>query len=381
MLDCRVSFSGALLAQVCLHCKCFRCPHRLIDLTEDSIISCTILILIQRVQEPFRCHLFGVMRQALILPLTTPKKNPPLRPMYSEMSFKCRSSASMSSRTLVASHNPSKTTLTLNKLDKAVGLGIYTSEPSFLTPRPSLSSIRTHTTMQTIPRHSPVPPLPTYFPKQYRKRSAAHKAVYPPRRPPRPECTPGGRTVRAVPSTPSLSIANLKEYNRSIESLSSTYSRSVSGERRSPKGFQTGNLLTVGARSYTHSSESTATMKKSPLGIVRMASHPDVPIRAKCTRDFDSSSDSDIDDTTTLQERLSGRLPIARSVSDFGDVKYWTDCQTVVHTSPVVKGSRRRPSLHRLAMRKSKEREVRPDYRQHGVGVAKTYRLLEPWQY
>lgn len=337
------------------------------------LTSATLLTLNERVQEPFRCHLFGITKQPHALPQTIVNNNPPLRAMYSEMSFKCKSSASLSSRTPATSRDASMSTLYTK--EKAVGLGIYTSEPLFLTPRPSLSSIRTHTIIQSLPKHSPIPPLPAYFPERYRRGTAAHKTVCPPRRPPRPERTPRGRTIRAGPSTPALSTANLNAYNRSMESLSSVYSRSVSGEQHSrQRGAENTRRLTVGSRSCI--SGTTTTLNRSPLAVVSLASHPErCHIQTKRSQSSRSSTDSDIDDTWTLQ----ARLPVVSTVSECRDPKYWTDCQAV--TSPKAQATRPRSGLHRLAMRRSKGREARHPYKQCGERVQKTYRLLEPWQY
>ena len=240
--------------------------------------------------------------------------------MFSEMSFKCRSSTSLSSHTLVPSFD-STSSLLASKPEKVVGLGIYapnTSPAAFLAPRPLLSSIRTHTTIGTIPPLSPLPPLPAYFPAKYRKGSAMHKAIYPPKRPQRPERSKSERTVRIVPPSPALSATNLEMHNNSAESLSSVYSRSTSGEKHSPRAVQRPVQLTDGSRSY--SSGSTVTIVKSPLGAMRLADRPDVVLMGKSSRvSSASSTDTEIDDVATLQ----AKLPSVKAVSEFGDVQAW----------------------------------------------------------
>ena len=237
------------------------------------------------------------------------------------MSFKCRSSSSLSSRTLVPSQHNSLTNLLPSCPEKAVfGLGIYApkqSTPSFLTPRPSLHSIRTHTMMSSLPPPSlPLPPLPAYFPEKYRQPSAIQKAIHAPRpqRPYQPSRSHSSRTVRMVPPSPALSCSNLAAFNRSTESLSSVYSRSISGEKHSPRP----GALSESSRSF--SSGSTATVVKSPLGAMRRAETPDtVVMPSSRSRSSSEESDSDVDDA----EMLQAKLPSVKAVSDFGEVGNW----------------------------------------------------------
>lgn len=258
-----------------------------------------------------------MIKEQALLPLILPYKVSRQGPMFSEMSFKCRSSSSSSSHTLVPFHDSSKG-LHLNKPEKVCGLGLYEPKVSatLLGPRPSLSSIRTHTSIGTIPPSSPLPPLPTYFPERYRQGSAIHTAIYPPRRPSRPKRSKSEQTVRIVPPSPALSISNLKLHNSSMESLSSVYSRSISGEKRGPRE-QRPTTFTDGSRSY--SSGSTATIVKSPLGAMRLADRPEVVVLSRHSRVSSDSSATEIDDVITLQ----AMLPSVKAVSDFGDVQAW----------------------------------------------------------
>lgn len=238
--------------------------------------------------------------------------------MYSEMSFKCRSSTSTSSHRLVASQTDSVTHLLPSRPEHAYGLGIYAprqSAPSFLTPRPSLSSIRTHTTMNSMPPpSSPLPPLPAYCPDKYRRRSAMAKAVYSPKPGYQQNRRQSEKTVRIVPPSPALSTANLAAFNRSTESLSSVYSRSISGEGRGSRPVAT----RAGSRSY--SSESTSTIAKSPLGAMRLASDPETVVMSGAVScGSNDGADSDIDDAATLQ----AKLPSVKAVSEFGQVEDW----------------------------------------------------------
>lgn len=294
-------------------------------LTGASVFSGALFILMHRAREPFTCHLLGKAREQPLLPLVLPYKTSLDRPnpTFSEMSFKCRSSKSLSSRTLVpSSYTESTTSLLLKQPEKAVGLEIYSPrsvKPSFLGPRPSLASISSHASIHVPPPTSPLPPLPAYFPEKYGRGSAMYKAIYPPKRPQRPSRRRSERTVRMVPPSPALSVANLAAFNRSAESLSSVYSRSISGERHESRIQQ--RLGTLAADSRSFSSSSTATIIKSPLGAMRLASDPDVVVGSRRDRRHSSSADSesDIDDAATLQ----ARLPSVKAVSDFGEVSGW----------------------------------------------------------
>ena len=279
--------------------------------------------MVYRSEDPFRAHLLGIAKEQDLLPLMLPYKACGQRSRFSDMSFKCRSSTSLSSHTLVPTFDSSSTTLLLKRPEKVVGLGIYAPKASatFLGPRPSLSSIRTHTTIGTMPPAYPLPPLPAYFPQRYRKGSAMHTAVYPPRRPPVPERSKSERTVRIVPPSPALSMTNLGLHNSSMESLSSVDSRSISGESFSPNRMKRSITLTDDSRSY--SLGSTATIIKSPLSYMTLAKQPDGMIINKHSRKSSDGSATEIDDVVTLQ----AKLPSVKAVSHFGDIETWK-CQS-----------------------------------------------------
>ena len=281
-------------------------------LTVLRVVSLALFVITCKIDDPFRAHLCGVTKEESLLPLMLPYKSSMQNPMFSEMSFKCRSSTSLSSHTLVPSCD-STSNLLPSTPEKVVGLGIYATKTSaavFLAPRPSLSSIRTHTTIGTVPPSSPLSPLPAYFPEKYRKGSAMHKALYPPKRPQRRERSKSERTVRIVPPSPALSAANLEMHNNSVESLSSVYSRSISGEKHSPRPIERPTILTDGSRSY--SSGSTVTIIKSPLGAMRLADRPEVVVMNQSTRaSSEGSTDTEIDDAATLQ----AKLPSVKAVS------------------------------------------------------------------
>jgi hypothetical protein len=122
--------------------------------------------------------------------------------MFSEMSFKCRSTTSFasSSYTLTDPNSDPLYTLYPTRPEKAYGLGIYapkksnassssasasssfSTAASFLTPRPSLKTLRNHASLAgprplhlhsksyptTSSAHTPLPPIPTYNPEKYK---------------------------------------------------------------------------------------------------------------------------------------------------------------------------------------------------------------------
>ncbi|RMY89938.1 hypothetical protein D0862_10094 [Hortaea werneckii] len=277
-----------------------------------------LFALLQKTSEPFRANLFGIMKDFDSLPHLLSHAPSTDRAMYSEMSFKCRSSSSLSS---ISTPNRSTSHLLPSCPEKAViGLGIYScknSRPLFLTPRPSLCSIRTHTTIGSRKPCSSLPPLPLYFPDACR-RTTVPKAAVPPQRPPRPYSYSDlqGKTVRMVPPSPALLIPNPVALKRSEESLSSMYSRSINGESRRTSAIRPA-LLRDNGRS--HSSSSTMTVVKSPLGTMRLAGdykkmvstapRPNANATSRDGRVDDDEGNSDIDDAATLQ----ARLPLSKS--------------------------------------------------------------------
>jgi hypothetical protein len=146
-----------------------------------------------------------------------------------------------------------------------------------------------------------------------------------------------------------LSVANLGIHNKSVESLSSVYSRSISGERYSMRFGLFLSDPTVSDRSY--SAGSTATVRKSPLGVMRLASEPDVLVVEM--RSTSVGSGSDIDDAATLQ----AKLPPVQAVGEFGDVSNWDDGVGVVqHADPVwTKGTWRGLRRNRFVVKKTRQ--------------------------
>ncbi|OTA30484.1 hypothetical protein BTJ68_09377 [Hortaea werneckii EXF-2000] len=286
-----------------------------------------LFALLQKTLEPFRANLFGIREDFDSLPHLLSYAASTDRAMFSEMSFKCRSSSSLSSAGSISTPNRSTSHLLPSCPEKAViGLGIYScknSRPSFLTPRPSLCSIRTHTTVGSRKPCLPLPPLPPYFPDACRRNTTVPKAAVPPQRPPRPYSYSDlqGKTVRMVPPSPTLLSPNPVALKRSEESLSSMYSRSISGESRRASAIRPA-LLRENGRAY--SSSSTMTVVKSPLGTMRLAGdymevistarQPKKDVTSRDGRAEDEEADSDIDDAATLQ----ARLPLSKSLAISG---------------------------------------------------------------
>lgn len=242
-------------------------------LTVDRIDTIMLCLLRRHVADANRCYILGVMPEDMLLPLHLSQKRRTLRAKPSEMSFKCRSSVSMASQATVTLWKggdtiPANAELCL----PSHGLGIHTSRSSapasLLYPRPSVSSIRSHTSLPLYqPPASPLPPLPAHLPDARRATSAMHKAIHQPASFSRPTPIRPARsddTLRILPPpVPALSQGNLTVPARRPQSASSIYSRDTTGDseiipRRSPRP----SLITS---SRTSSSSSVATIKPSPL--------------------------------------------------------------------------------------------------------------------
>lgn len=301
------------------HMRRSRCKQILIS---SSTSSGVLFVLMCRIHEPFRYHLFGVMRDQSILPRFSPYKTMNDRPTFSDMSFKCRSSTSLSSKTLVASFSDSRTNLLDDKFgENALRSSLQkSSPPSFLGPRPSLSSIRSYNaSTSTQPPSSLLPPLPAYFPEKPLRRNIMDNAINPPSRPARYGRARKESTLRIVPPSPTISTANMRAFNHSQLSLSSVYSQDISGKRSSMlQQYQVGIL---GEANRACSSDSSLTVLQNRRGPRRLIEYARTlgPVSERPSL-INERFDPDIDDAATLQ----ARLPSVRTVSAFGDVKNWS---------------------------------------------------------
>lgn len=231
-------YNGPVLLQACWRCKILHAlnpvPVWVRLTTSRRITSIALFIIDLKTTEPYHAHLLGIIKPPALIALTLPYRIS-VRPMFSEMSFKCRSTSSFSSYTLVGPNEDTLYTLYPTRPEKAYGLGIYapkaSSTPSFLTNRPSLRSIRSQAPLGVRPLDSsPLPPLPVFGPEKYNKTPAPQKDAAAPR----PECTlrrNGSRKLlRAVHRSPKFPVMDRAV---SSESLSSVYSRSISGDKHS----------------------------------------------------------------------------------------------------------------------------------------------------
>lgn len=241
-------------------------------LTVDRIDTIMLCLLRRHVADANRCYIFGVVPEDMLLPLHLSQKRRTLRAKPSEMSFKCRSSVSMASQVTVTPWKGGDTIPASAELClPSQGLGIHTSRSSapasLLYPRPSVSSIRSHTSLPLYqPPASPLPPLPVYLPDARRATTAMHKAIHQPASFSRPIPIRPARsddTLRILPPpVPALAQVSLAVPARRPQSASSIYSRDTTGDseiipRRSPRP----SLITS---SRTSSSSSVATIKPSP---------------------------------------------------------------------------------------------------------------------
>lgn len=234
-----------------------------------------LCLLRRHVADADRCYILGVMPEDMLLPLHLSQKRRTLRAKPSEMSFKCRSSVSMASQATVTLWKGGDATIPASAelCLPSQGLGIHTSRSSapasLLYPRPSVSSIRSHTSLPLYqPPASPLPPLPAYLPDARRATTAMHKAImYQPASFSRPIPIRPARSddnLRILPPpVPALSQVSLAVPARRPQSASSIYSRDTTGDseiipHRSPRP----SMITS---SRTSSSSSVATIKPSPL--------------------------------------------------------------------------------------------------------------------
>lgn len=286
-----------------------------------SSFTVFLLVLICRVPEPHRYHLFGSVKQPATLPFLLPYKASSNQPNFSEMSFKCRSSTSLSSKTLVHSFSDSRTTL-LPTEPPGDGLGVYapvSHAPSFLAPRPSLSSIRSYTeAISTQPPSSPLPPLPVYRSDKYRRGNTSFNARSVPKR---LECYRGvrrERTLRLVPPSPKIPTSNLAAFNQSQLSLSSVYSQDPSGRRHSTGFDASAGPLASNGRSWSPNNDVITI--QNPQNITRLVDCTgSFPTRVARSMQATEHLDTDIDDAASLQ----AKLPVVRAVSTFGAVQDW----------------------------------------------------------
>lgn len=274
----------------------------------------------------------GINEHQALLPLTLPYKTAD-RPIFSEMSFKCRSTFSFSSYTLVDPNEDTFYTLYPTRPEKAYGLGIYapkTSAASFLTPRPSLKAIRSQASLGHRPtQSSPLPPLPVYHPEKYKDMPEMHRSLPSPRRAYTLKRRGSKGTLRIVPHSSATQIGKTVALDKrpSKESLSSVYSRSVSGA--SPEPHIRPGALDGSRRNATTSS--TLAVRRSPLSTMRVASNGYPVILPKVQQGRRNSRPTDPAGHTLPPQ---ARLPLTRAVSTFSNVQDWTASKDSVARPP-----------------------------------------------
>lgn len=250
----------------------------------------------RRVSGANRCHLLGIVPEHKLLPLFLAHKERALRAMPSEMSFKCRSSTSISTKAMAsreAEHEPmpvvTESWLPPKPTKPDISCSKASVPPSLLHARPSTSSIRSHTSLYLPPPPaSPLPPLPAYLPNRLHAGSTMHRAIYPPRSFSRPVPVRSSRsddTLDLLPPPPvALSSANLAVLSRRRASFSSIYSRDTTGESQVlPKANP---LPSLTSSSRSSSSGSVSTIQQSPVSTTTLEHQP----RSKMS--FDSSTGS-----------------------------------------------------------------------------------------
>lgn len=286
------------------------------------VISIGFVLLTCKTTDPYHAHLLGVTKPPTLIPFILPYKAGERR-MFSDMSFKCRSTSTFSSYTIAEPDEDILYKLYPTRPEKAYGLGIYapkTSTANFLAPRPSLRTIRSHASFGPPPlKSSPVPPLPVYDPEKYRnmpamqKISAAPKRVYTLRR------KNSRRPLRIVQHDPipSDNKPHTLDKSNSKESLSSIYSRSVSGDSpdlscRPVLGIASGQVLNAPS-----ACRNPLDGNQSGLGSGR-GCQPKLHSELR-----ENSTSQTINATTDGLMGAQSRLPTVRAVSTFGNVQDW----------------------------------------------------------
>jgi hypothetical protein len=244
--------------------------------------------------------------------------------MFSEMSFKCRSTSTFSSYTLPEPNEDTLYTLYPTRPEEAYGLGIYApkaSVASFLTPRPSLRTIRSQASFGHRPlKSSSVPPLPVYDPEKHKDKLTMQKASQLPRRVytlRRKSSQRGALRAAQCSPLPMDDKPKPRTLDRSVsgESLSSIYSRSVSGD--SP---DLSHRSVFGKSIGRHPNVSTVSTTVGPnyLNVTRAGA------RFGAVHQPRSQSRLRQDYLSRTADIPTTRLPVVRAVSDFGSVQDWS---------------------------------------------------------
>lgn len=238
--------------------------------------------------------------------------------MFSEMSFKCRSTSTLSSYTIAEPGEDILCKLYPTRPEKAYGLGIYapkTSTANFLAPRPSPRTIGSHALFGPPPlKSSPVPPLPVYDPEKYRNQTAMQRITAPPERVYTLRRKNSRRPLRVVQYDPMPAIDQLHTLDKSTskESLSSIYSRSVSGDSPDPSCRP---ILRKASEQLLNASGALTPLKSNQPGLV--SGGVERPkLHSGLREDYASQP-------TDSHTNAPSRLPVVRAVSTFGNVQDW----------------------------------------------------------
>lgn len=290
------------------------------------VVSIGLVLLTWKTADPYHAHLLGIIKAPTLLPFILPY-NTGERRMFSDMSFKCRSTSTFSSYTIAELDEDILYKLYPTRPEKAYGLGIYapkTSTANFLAPRPALRTIRSHASFGPPPlKSSPVPPLPVYDPEKYRNLPAMQKSSAPPKRVYTLCRKNSRRPLRVVQHAPMPSNDKPQTLDRSVskESLSSIYSRSVSGDSPDPSCRP---MLRKASGQLLNTSATLTNVGRNPISGNRPGLESGKvyrPIlRSKLRED---SIGHTIDTKTDAPKDDPSRLPIVRAVSVFGNVQDW----------------------------------------------------------
>ena len=284
---------------------------------QHRVVAVGLVLLNWKTTNPYHAHLLGIARSPTLLPFISTCDTGERR-MFSDMSFKCRSTSTFSSYTIAEPDEDILYKLYPTRPEKAYGLGIYapkTSTANFLAPRPSLRTIRSHASFGPPPlKSSPVPPLSVYDPEKYRNLSAMQNITARPKRVYTLRRQNSRRPLRVVQYDPTTAHEKPHTLDRSTsgESLSSIYSRSVSGH--SPDPSYRPILRKVSGQPLGASTALTPLNGSQPGLVSGGVERPRMHSRLR---------DDYARQSTDSNANTPSSLPILRAESTFGNVQDW----------------------------------------------------------
>lgn len=168
-----------------------------------------------------------------------------------------------------------------------------------------------------------MPPLPVYDPEKYKDLPTRQRISQPPRRVYTLRRKANERAMHAVQcdSLPSKDKPQVLDRSVSKESLSSIYSRSVSGD--SPDPSRQSAFVNAPGRPLTNSAALTTIRRNDPNVTRQSTAYPRLAYPRLQSRLREDHASQKVDNN--MNKTL--RFPIMRAVSTFGNVQDWTAVQ------------------------------------------------------